>query len=190
MSERYLCLTDAEAALAVKGKLWALVKVVLIPGPDGKRRPITAEGEKIIQFEDGTFHYLSLGGLSGPYQSPFGAPGDRIGLKESWSLYLRGADNDNGFVRLIKYAEDNAELAVPPEYWAWFDVAKHTGWMKRSPVTMPRFAIRHRFTVKESRATTKGNWIESLHFIGCYDDKVLESMKRDDWIWYAEVEKS
>jgi hypothetical protein len=167
MPDRIFCLTDAEAALAVKGKLWALVKVVLIPGPDGKRRPITAEGEKIIQFEDGTFHYLSLGGLSGPYQSPFGAPGTVLLGKETWRRTESGR---------IEY---KADKEIPFSLFPW-----------RSPVTMPRFAIRHRFTVKESRATTKGNWIESLHFIGCYDDKVLESMKRDDWIWYAEVEKS
>lgn len=179
MSERYLCLTDAEAALAVKGKLWALVKVVLIPGPDGKRRPITAEGEKIIQFEDGTFHYLSLGGLSGPYQSPFGAPGTVLLGKETWAD-LRGLGFDFDYTyKADVHSGDDMDYYLSTEGILW-----------RSPVTMPRDAIRHRFTVKESRATTKGNWIESLHFIGCYDDKVLESMKRDDWIWYAEVEKS
>lgn len=182
MPDRIFCLTDAEAALAVKGKLWALVKVVLIPGPDGKRRPITAEGEKIIQFEDGTFHYLSLGGLSGPYQSPFGAPGTVLLGKETWRVDEWTVDHTVRTEQRICYKTDNEQV---------YDIRGNVKTFRwRSPVTMPRFAIRHRFTVKESRATTKGNWIESLHFIGCYDDKVLESMKRDDWIWYAEVEKS
>jgi hypothetical protein len=187
MSERYLCLTDAEAALAAKGELRAIVRANRNPPPEGYDRHCWYSAPIYGWTPDpspcsNTWHKA---------RSPF-APGDRIGLKESWSLYLRGADNDNGFVRLIKYAEDNAELAVPPEYWAWFDVAEHTGWMKRSPVTMPRFAIRHRFTVKESRACMAKDIKAGilLDTVGHSWQKLYEKYSETDWIWYAEVEKS
>jgi len=41
---------------------------------------ITSYNEEILQFDDGTFHYLSTGGLSGPYPCPYGTEGDLLVL--------------------------------------------------------------------------------------------------------------
>ena len=39
--------------------------------------PITSPEERVATFDDGSFHYLSTGGMSGPYRCPYGVPGDR-----------------------------------------------------------------------------------------------------------------
>jgi hypothetical protein len=66
---------------------------------------ITSPAEEVIRFDDGTFHYLSTGGLSGPYPCPYGAPGDLLYVREAHYL------TDDGDAETVVYATDPALVA-------------------------------------------------------------------------------
>ncbi|ODT86693.1 MAG: hypothetical protein ABS78_15535 [Phenylobacterium sp. SCN 70-31] len=53
----------------------------------GDRSGITSPREEVQRWEDGSFHYLSTAGLSGPYTCPYGDPGDRLWVREAWKTY-------------------------------------------------------------------------------------------------------
>ncbi|MBL8506611.1 MAG: hypothetical protein JNJ51_09665, partial [Methylobacillus glycogenes] len=68
-------------------------RVVKIPGVMPRTSfTITSPDESMIQLDDGTFHYLSTGAMSGPYQCPYGRVGDQIWVKETWQAAI-GWDN-------------------------------------------------------------------------------------------------
>ncbi len=59
-------------------------RVFLVTGPLGDKSAVTSPDEEIMQFDDGTFHYRSTGGLSGPYPCPYGQPGDLLWVRETF----------------------------------------------------------------------------------------------------------
>lgn len=49
----------------------------------GDKTGITSPREEVLTMEDGSFHYLSIGGMSGPYPCPYGVPGGLLWVRES-----------------------------------------------------------------------------------------------------------
>jgi hypothetical protein len=61
-------------------------RIFKVTNPFGKKVGPICPPEEIIRFEDGSYNYLSTGGLSGPYQCPHGVPGDRLWVRESFGI--------------------------------------------------------------------------------------------------------
>jgi hypothetical protein len=135
--EKVIALNDVEATLAAQGKLGAIVRVIpdkYQPTNNGYRWEIHAPmGKPFRSFGDPCSVFISniaeeVGkGLA--ELAPFPAPGQRLGLKESW-----------------------AKMNIGVAYKATFNGDRAHAGSWRSPVTMPAWAIRHRPTVQEVRA--------------------------------------
>ncbi len=72
---------------------------------------------------------------------PFGVPGDRLWVRETWSPILRG-DGADGWENMIRYAADGCEREVPLEHTGWFDARTAHGYHNRPSIHMPRWASR------------------------------------------------
>lgn len=83
--------------------------------------------------------------------SPYGKPGDQLWCRETWAPFIRG-DGGDGYVRLIRFAADGAEIVVPPEHWAWWDKQENKhGYRGRPSIHMPRWASRLTLEIEEIR---------------------------------------
>ena len=173
---RTICLTDREATLAAQGKLGALLRVI---------QP--RKGEHIYDYikdydpndpaygpfcedENGVYHPTAK-------LAPF-APGQKVGLKESWAEHADGLDTGDGTGHLF-YRADFPE-GHPFSDGKW-----------RSPVTMPAWAIRHRPTVLSVSAEQAGNlspW--KVIELGVCSNAWMYAYRIEPstWVWFATVD--
>ena len=78
------------------------------------------------------------------HPSPYGQVGDRLWVRETWALDLRGVEPD-GFERLLKYRVDGKQIIVSPDKWAWYDRSEDKegyAYLWRPSIFMPRWASR------------------------------------------------
>jgi len=85
MKERPIIFSTPMVKAILEGRKTMTRRVFMVTDPMGKRCAITSPDEEILTFADGTFHYRSTGGLSGPYSCPYGIPGDRLWVRETWA---------------------------------------------------------------------------------------------------------
>ncbi len=116
-------------------------RIFKVDTPDGKKVAVTSPKEEILQFEDGSFHYLSTAGLSGPYPCPYGRPGDLLWVREA------AHEDVVGSVSLSKYTADDAPVFFRDEGvspW-WYS-------RKSCPsIHMPRWASRLTLRITDVR---------------------------------------
>lgn len=186
MGERIICLTDQEAALACRGELRAIVRVwkqqpdlSRLKNPDEplevRRVPILGPTH-VPPSEYAIYMKKSAPGnvpICGAPDCPVGAPGDVLLGKESWQKDL------DKYVYKADWTPQHPSIGV---LGSW-----------RSPVTMPLWAIRRRFTNKSVRAMQKKDLrtkeLDALGFnfwLELVDAYKITSP--DQWIWYAELE--
>lgn len=129
-------------------------RVFLVKNPDGKKYPVTSPKEEIIRFDDGTFHYLSTGGLSGPYPCPYGRQGGLLWGKESYRLWQSPSFSDQGepidpdvLTGKLALLDPEFVRSRPIEYRA--DTGDDGPW--RSPRFMYRWASRLTFHLTDVR---------------------------------------
>jgi len=84
MKERPIIFSAPMVRAILEGRKTQTRRVFKIRGVDGRQYQIDSPREEIIEFDDGTFHYKSTAGLSGPYQCPYGIPGDRLWVRETF----------------------------------------------------------------------------------------------------------
>lgn len=164
--EKVIALNDIEARLAAQGKLGAILRVI----PDVVSWGSEPRYIAVSNMPAGWYSmiYSTDCGLQPhgkPLRCPFPAPGQRLGLKESWRKVKQqcGTGMYGGTVcDLIDYKSTTPALLktmlVHPcgqdkSNWStiwWGRYMPDTGW--RSPVTMPARFIRHRPTVQDVRA--------------------------------------
>ncbi len=85
MKERPILFSAPMVRAILAGTKTQTRRVVKIPGVMPHTSfVITHPEEEIIRFDDGTFHYLSTAAMSGPYACPYGQPGDRLWVRETW----------------------------------------------------------------------------------------------------------
>lgn len=109
----------------LEGRKTQTRRIIKLPGVMPRTSfMITHPEEKIIKFDDGTFHYLSTGAMSGPYACPYGQPGQRLWVRES------GWEAPYQFGYVYDAINGNAKLL------------KSSGWKRRPSIFMPRWASR------------------------------------------------
>lgn len=173
---RTICLRDREAALVAQRKLGALLRVI---------RP--RKGEHIYDYikdydpNDPAYgpFYEDENGVYHPTAelAPF-APGQKIGLKETWSEHADGLDTGDGTGHLF-YRADFPE-GHPFSDGKW-----------RSPVTMPAWAIRHWPTVQKISAVQVCDlspW--GIAELGLCSNAWMDAYKVEPstWVWFARLE--
>ncbi|MBS0229488.1 MAG: hypothetical protein JSS23_12460 [Proteobacteria bacterium] len=85
MKERPILFSGAMVRAILEGRKTQTRRLFMVPGcVKGTRYAITSPSEEILRFDDGSFHYLSTAALSGPYPCPYGQPGDRLWVRETW----------------------------------------------------------------------------------------------------------
>lgn len=91
MSEKGIIFSGPMVQAILDGRKTQTRRVFKVTDPLGKKHPVTSPRESIEQFDDGSFHYLSTGGMSGPYPCPYGQPGDGLWVREAW-CHVDGQD--------------------------------------------------------------------------------------------------
>lgn len=141
---------------------------------------ITSPDEEVLRFDDGTFHYASTAALSGPYHCPYGIPGDRLWVRETWFRMPHPAECGitkesipgtwdlavAAAGRLSYRADPGSEMEIDGMRW-------------RSPIHMPRQASRILLEVTDVR-------VERLQDIS-EADAIAEGVQRhlDGWFPYG-----
>jgi len=147
----------------LEGRKTQTRRLFKVRGPMGNLCQIDSPDEEIIRMDDGSFHYLSTSEMSGPYPCPYGAPGERLWVRETFAI--GGAKGDPPAYRADMSADDLAEerevrrLApgLSKEY-------RNARW--RPSIHMPRWASRITLEVTGVR-------VERLHEIS-YEDACAE----------------
>jgi hypothetical protein len=171
MKEKPILFSAPMVRAILAGRKTQTRRLFKVTSPDRTRHIITSPKEEIIRFDDGTFHYLSTYGLSGPYPCPYGQPGDRLLVKETYYAFGHWETRFNAkkqrdewhFVdqtRLAGYAYRFAadEVINPPLFrqagvlpsW-WKRPAIFPSWWKRPAIFMPCHASRIRPEVTSVR---------------------------------------
>lgn len=148
MKERPILFSAPMVRAILAGTKTQTRRVVKIPGVMPRTSfTITHPDEEIVRFDDGTFHYLSTAAMSGPYACPYGQPGDRLWVRETWGTGSR-PDPFEGWRDGIEYRADDFDLdehdllplhheCVPDDV----DLSSiRSGW--RPSIHMPRWASR------------------------------------------------
>lgn len=192
MPDRTICLTDQEATIAAQGKLGAILRVMKPQPPEHHWSSIPGYKEWFVMLActDGYWGRMYRSIPQNPEWnadfkvcSPFPAPGQRLGLKETWALTNLGS----------VYKASYTGLLCEADHW-------------RSPVTIPARFIRHHPTVQEVRAVqVKDICILSYPAFGIDTGPYLlestVSRKRlhqlmdmwriptpETWVWFARLE--
>ena len=124
-------------------------RIFWVTDPVGIRHTINSPKEEILQFDDGSFHYLSTAGLSGPYPCPYGKAGDILWVRENWAARL---DEDH---LSPKQLYENGKRSVG--YWAdGPEICCRTGCngaagKVRPSIHMPRWASRITLEITDVR---------------------------------------
>lgn len=89
MTERPIRFSAPMVRAILEGRKTQTRRVIKITGVSGKKVSITSPDERLIElesgeFQAGVFHYLSTGGLSGPYRLPW-KRGDTLWVKETFA---------------------------------------------------------------------------------------------------------
>lgn len=135
MKERPILFSAPMVRAILDGTKTQTRRVVKIPGVMPHTSfVITHPEEEIIRFDDGTFHYLSTAAMSGPYACPYGQPGDRLWVRETWGLARQQFDHES---RDVVYRADT-QRPEPDDRW-------------RSSIHMPRWASRILLEVTDVR---------------------------------------
>lgn len=88
MKERPILFSGPMVRAILAGEKTQTRRVVKLPGVMPRTSfLITSPAEEMLRFDDGSFHYLSTAALSGPYPCPYGQPGDRLWVRETWAHY-------------------------------------------------------------------------------------------------------
>jgi len=122
------------------------------------------------------------------HKCPFGAPGQRIGLKETWSV-LPWVDDEGETIRVIYKANHQTLHGDIFEGW-------------HSPITMPSWAIRHYSTAKTVRAMLakdlniagtvwdKQPYANEGHHMAAMTEMYKQVGGENVWVWFCELEAS
>jgi hypothetical protein len=177
--ERILHLSDREAKLAKEGKLKAVVRAMKPPfGICAFCFGVCVDAASPSGFSWG----CDMDGNK-PILNPFGAPGTVLAGKETWGYHQEHLC-DATYVEYkasfsATWEEDGVLIPIDAPRW-------------RSPLTMPVWAIRHRFTVKSVRvmqankiglSTIRGLGVEPSDF-----EQIYRITNPNQWLWYAELE--
>lgn len=125
-------------------------------------QPITSPDEEILRFDDGTFHYLSTGALSGPYPCPYGDRGDHLWVRETWGVLYDHLVADPGEPTWYRATDEDRTLVGP------------TRW--RPSIHMPRSRSRLTLEVTSVR-------VERLQDISEHD-AAAEGFERANRLWW------
>ena len=127
------------------------------------RRPFLVAGQTIIstketieRFDDGSFHYMSTAGMSGPYTCPFGQIGDRLYVRETWRVDAFGLYGAGRYGAYVDYhASPKHRMFVDLDYSyqekldMWYE--KHDGDRYSPSIHMPRWASRINLEIVDIR---------------------------------------
>lgn len=167
-------------------------RIFKVTGPMGNKCEITSPDEEIVRFDDGTFHYLSTGAMSGPYPCPYGVPGDRLWVRETWQSEMVAGHERDGPVR---YRATQDERCM--------------GHRWKPSIFMPRWASRISLRITDVRverlqsisqadanaegiAAQSGPWLH--HVIADYrrlwgSINGAESWNSNPWVWVVSFER-
>jgi hypothetical protein len=162
MRERPIIFSAPMVRALLAGTKTQTRRILKIPGCDpGTSYAITSPEEEIIQFDDGSFHYLSTSAMSGPYPCPYGEPGDRLWVREKFKPVTSGQIKDGyGELRYgFAYEADGATIWRPRPTRIYDGTGRpDTGHLQfqpqpwKSPIHMPRRASRIRLEITSVRA--------------------------------------
>lgn len=140
MKERPILFSGPMVRAILDGKKTQTRRVFKVRDPFGKLAGPICPPEEVVRFDDGTFHYLSTGGMSGPWPCPYGQPGDRLWVRETWGESIL----DIGDVRQDRWYTYRADHCVVPS-----DNGSPLPW--RPSIHMPRCASRITLEIADVR---------------------------------------
>ncbi len=138
----------------LEGRKTQTRRVLKIRGVDGGQCAITSPAEEMLRFDDGTFHYRSTGALSGPYSCPYGQPGDRLWVRETWAETDRHDGTPvvtyaaGGCIAVGRGPQRRADDFLIHDY-AWTETPEPDRW--RPSIHMPRWASRITLEITDVR---------------------------------------
>lgn len=95
------------------------------------------------------FMNYTVGLIEQDIPCPYGAPGDRLWVRETWAPFVRG-DGGDGWVELLTYRADDAEVPIPAGKSEWWrHQTKDGDYRWRPSIHMPRWAARITLEVTE-----------------------------------------
>lgn len=148
MTERQIIFSVPMVRAILDGRKTQTRRVIKIIGVSGKKVSITSPDERLIElepgeFQAGVFHYLSTGGLSGPYRLPW-KRGDTLWVKEA---YAYGWPMNVGDV--VPPSPPANAVAITYKETGKVPFGNTGKW--RSPIFMPRWASRITLKVTDVR---------------------------------------
>ncbi len=159
-------------------------RIFKVRGPMGVSYPVTCPEESLIELydnelrDDGTINYLSTGALSGPYECPYGKPGDLLWVRESWQAlsfgdYLPTKDH----VSDVRYmATDKlADLDKDTRGWPWRPSIHMPRWASRITLEITDVRVQRLQDISQKDADSEGVWetdfyqdaVEHASAVGC-----------------------
>ena len=148
------------------------------------------------------------GQMASTRKCPYGKPGDRLWVRETWAPFIRG-DGGRGWVDLVRYRADGAERQVDDH--EDLDRISEKGYHWRPSIHMPRWASRITLEVvgvrverlqdiSEEDAKAEGPQMDGRYWgdnPGCFDHRPafqslwesingLGSWNANPWVWVVE----
>lgn len=166
----------------LEGRKTQTRRIFKVKDPVGKFHQIDHPDEEIIRFDDGTWNYRSVGGLSGPYPCPFGAIGDVLWVRESF-IAGQKMENDDFLYDEGGDPIDHIWYKADGDLNAWFNGDETTENVPWKPsIHMPKAACRLFLQITDIR-------VERLQSISEEDAKAegIEpngEQSGDEWFHY------